>query len=111
MITEDKVGYPADLWAFGVTLYQLITGELPNEELSEFELYEAIKDAKIDLPNSIQGPARELLQGIFKQEAEERIGFAGLQEGESPYSEIKRHPYFDGVDWEQIRSSESPIEL
>lgn len=45
MISEDNVSYPVDLWAFGITLFQMLTGKLPHEELSEFDLYEKIKDA------------------------------------------------------------------
>lgn len=46
--------------------------------------------------------ARELIKGLLNMKFSERLGAKGVEE-------IKRHPFFEGVNWTQIKHLKPPI--
>ena len=50
LIEEADFSYPADLWALGIIIYQMLVGHCPYEDLSVFELYEKIKNCDFPFP-------------------------------------------------------------
>ncbi|KAJ3303218.1 Serine/threonine kinase, partial [Blyttiomyces sp. JEL0837] len=59
------------------------------------DVLDAIEENAIEYPPFIQKETLSLLQGLLKKDPTLRLGG-----GRSDAEEIKRHPYFAGVDWE-----------
>jgi len=58
------------------------------------ELFEKIKLGLIKFPSNFSPSLKDLLQGLFQKDPQQRLG--GGAEGAKA---IKSHPWFSGVDW------------
>jgi len=70
------------------------------------KLYEDIKSAKLKIPAYVSPQAKDLLNKLLNKNPKQRIGVKDK-------SEIKRHPFFKGIDWEKLldREIKPPIHL
>ncbi len=109
----DLVGPSVDIWAFGVMLYLFFVGQTPFKGKNDDETLNNIKNVKytfeiekkntkntINIPNE----AKDLIQKILIKDPTKRIGF-----GSKDYKEIKEHPFFKGINFDNL--FEEPIPL
>lgn len=105
MITDqDSVNPSVDLWAFGVILYRLLTGKYLFDEVNDYLTFEKIKSSEFVLDTSINEDGKDLIKKLLCKEPSERIGF-----GPGGFDELKAHPFFKDMDWENPESVESPL--
>ena len=109
----DLIGPGVDIWAFGVMLYLFYAGQTPfkgkddNETLDNirnlkysWEIIQDHKKIEINIPKE----AKDLIEKILVKDPKKRIGF-----GSKDYKEIKSHPYFKDINFENL--SDEPIPL
>lgn len=74
VLRGHKPGQAADLYAFGVTAYEMLAQQAPFEETSASRLISAILEKDPDL-SSVEGPAplRALLQKLMAKDVRERM--------------------------------------
>jgi len=99
-----------DLWSLGVLLYELCSdGVNPYHCDTEMKTYERISSLgtkafpKAQPRNSTKGTGNSLdslVEALLQPEPEKRLGMKG--EG---LSELKKHPYFKGVNWNTLGSA------
>ena len=73
----------------------MVCGQLPFLEKSREKLFQAIKHPKIYYPNDISIELIDFYQKIFEVNPKKRLGSKGA-------IELKSHPFFRNVNWEQI---------
>ena len=92
----------ADIWAFGVLLFEFIAGVPPFRAPTRMELYQKIVDARFDLvepPKRMDDACMHLLSGILVQDESMRLGMqANGMKG------IKHHEWFKKIDWTAVLS-------
>lgn len=66
-------GRPADIWACGITLYFMLTGQSPYHNKSFSRLMEEIDQACIDLPQIFDEEVRDLIKKMTDKDSFRRI--------------------------------------
>jgi serine/threonine protein kinase len=72
----DAPGFPADLWAFGVTLYVLVHGRLPFAGESYFAIKESVLTSRLEFPRTAQQATKKwnlLIQALLQQDPARRM--------------------------------------
>ncbi|KAJ3327790.1 Serine/threonine kinase [Blyttiomyces sp. JEL0837] len=97
ILDQKKYGRAVDWWSFGVLIYVMLVGRYPFHGEDENDILDAIMADAIEYPPNIQKETLSLLQGLLKKDPTRRLGG-----GRSDAEEVKRHPYFSGVDWDAV---------
>ncbi|KAL9055957.1 MAG: hypothetical protein Q9162_003253 [Coniocarpon cinnabarinum] len=72
-------GRPADIWSMGVTLFCLVFGRLPFRKNAVIELYQAICNDPLSIPEDCEASLKDLLERIFEKDPEKRISMNDLR--------------------------------
>ena len=111
VIDDQRAGYGADLWAFGIILYQMFCGQTPFKGRTAYLTFKNIEKLEISFPNNISMSenAKDLIRRILIKDPSKRLG-AGDPKTELDLEHLKNHPFFKGVKWKKIISQNVPNE-
>lgn len=97
MLSNDLYDTSVDLWAYGVLLYEILNGKTPFYSNDRDEIYDRIEKATVYYPKEMSDEVQDLLQGLLKRDVSKRLGT-----GPDGIAEIKAHPWFLSIDWDDI---------
>uniref|UniRef100_A0A673CA93 non-specific serine/threonine protein kinase n=1 Tax=Sphaeramia orbicularis TaxID=375764 RepID=A0A673CA93_9TELE len=89
--------HSADWWSYGVLMFEMLTGTLPFQGKDRKETMTMILKAKLGMPQFLSSEAQSLLRNLFKRNPANRLGA-----GPDGVEEIKRHQFFNTIDWNKL---------
>ncbi|KAH0861583.1 hypothetical protein HID58_089844 [Brassica napus] len=103
VLNSSPATFGNDLWALGCTIYQMLSGTSPFKDASEWLIFQRIIARDIKFPSHFSDAARDLIDRLLDTDPSRRPGA-----GSEGYAALKRHPFFMGVDWKNLRSQTPP---
>ena len=94
-----KKGYDkaVDWWSLGCVMYEMLTGKIPFPIKKGVKLNMRIYEQSINYPNFLDKHAKDFLQKLLVIDPNERLG-----SGPNGTEDIKKHPYFKGINWKDV---------
>ncbi|KAJ7518067.1 hypothetical protein O6H91_21G053300 [Diphasiastrum complanatum] len=104
IIKGEGHGSAVDWWTFGIFLFELLHGKTPFKGSgNRATLFNVIgQPLKFPETSGVSFAARDLVRGLLVKDPQHRLA------SKRGATEIKQHPFFDGVNWALIRSSPPP---
>eukprot|EP00956_Cyclotella_meneghiniana_P030281 scaffold75720_cov67-Cyclotella_meneghiniana.AAC.4 len=96
----------ADLWSWGVMLFEMIVGMTPFYDgiVDQMGLFKNICKGKFEMPSQVSTYASDLLKRMLVVSQNDRLGsFAGAE------MDIKNHPFFEEIDWNKLGKKELKV--
>mmetsp|Transcript_27778 Transcript_27778/g.82338 ORF Transcript_27778/g.82338 Transcript_27778/m.82338 type:complete len:382 (-) Transcript_27778:322-1467(-) len=101
VLTNSPLSYPADLWALGCIIFQMLTGAPPFKSGSEYLTFQKVTDREFSFPDDFPDDARDVIDRLLALEPDERLGAANIED-------LKQHAFFVGVQWGKLRQEQAP---
>ena len=109
VLGDKPAGFGCDIWALGIMIYQMFYGKTPFKEKTNYLIFRKIEQLKIDFPPNVKIPeeAKDLINKILVRDPSQRLG-AGEGGSEYDIAHLKNHPYFKGIDWNNLHNITPP---
>ena len=101
LLDEGESGVPADMWALGCIIYQMLVGSPPFVSATQYTTFERIRGGNVEFPLSLPPFAVDLIQSLLLPDPQLRIGVADIEE-------LNTHIFFQGIDILRIYSIQPP---
>ena len=103
MINRTGHGKAVDWYLLGVLFYEMLVGIPPYFTDRKEEIFRNIKDAELQIPSFISPKASDLIKALLEKDPQKRLG-GGIEDA----NEIKSHPYFSDVNWDNVYKKRIP---
>ncbi|CAL5055618.1 unnamed protein product [Urochloa decumbens] len=104
IIKGEGHGSAVDWWTFGIFLYELLFGKTPFKGSGNRATLFNVIGQPLRFPEYpvVSFSARDLIRGLLVKEPQQRLAY------KRGATEIKQHPFFEGVNWALIRCASPP---
>jgi len=109
ILANEESGPASDLWALGCIVYQFFTGITPFTDKAEYLIFQAILKGEFKIPKEVPESAAKLIKQLLVVDPSQRLG-SGLKDSPLSYEALKRHEFFEGVNFEELGKQEVKID-
>jgi len=95
---DSSDNFSTDYWSLGVILYEMLVGIPPFNDDSIEKIFDNILNKRMVWPDigdeedCISSAAADLIDKLMEPNFRSRLGHNDIEE-------IKRHPFFEGINW------------
>ncbi|XP_072299625.1 serine/threonine-protein kinase N1b isoform X2 [Eucyclogobius newberryi] len=102
VLTDTSYTRAVDWWGLGVLVYEMLVGESPFPGDDEEEVFDSIVNDEVRYPRFLSTEAIGIMRRLLRRNPERRLG-----SGEKDAEDVKKQPFFRGVDWEALLQRKS----
>lgn len=112
MLTDCKALPASDLWALGIMIFRMHTGKFPFNSPVEQNLFQKILSLDYEWPADlvIHHETKDLVERLLKLNPQDRLG-AGSPGSPNDLNQLIKHPYFSGIDLNNLQTMKVPLTL
>ncbi|CAD8192876.1 unnamed protein product [Paramecium octaurelia] len=85
----------ADWYSLGILLYVMLQGIPPFYSQNKRQMIRSRLERQIEIKTPISEEATDLIKQLLKNNPKDRLGSDGS-------NEVKSHPFFNGIDWNDV---------
>lgn len=97
MLRQQPYSKSVDWWSFGILVFEMLTGLPPFYDENTHKMYRMIIEDDVVFPGSMSPEAQDLISKLLDKDPAYRLGA-----GDDDVEEIKRHPFFAPLDWDDV---------
>lgn len=102
ILTRSGHGRNVDLYGLGVLLFEMMEGQPPYYSRDRDTLFRNIVTAPLQAPSRCSSRCADLIKALMQRDPAKRIG-------KRQTSEVRSHPFFAGIDFDQVLKREVPV--
>lgn len=106
IILSKGHGKAVDWWALGILIYEMLAGYPPFYDEDPLGIYQKILEGKIKFPWHFDRHSKDLIKKLLTADLTKRLG--NLKGGAE---DIKKHKWFQGVDWNGLVTKNVPAPI
>ncbi|CAG5897395.1 unnamed protein product [Menidia menidia] len=103
VLTDTSYTRAVDWWGLGVLVYEMLVGESPFPGDDEEEVFDSIVNDEVRYPRFLSTEAIAIMRRLLRRNPERRLG-----SGEKDAEDVKKQPFFRGMDWEALLQRKVP---
>uniref|UniRef100_A0A1A8E478 protein kinase C n=1 Tax=Nothobranchius kadleci TaxID=1051664 RepID=A0A1A8E478_NOTKA len=103
VLTDTSYTRAVDWWGLGVLVYEMLVGESPFPGDDEEEVFDSIVNDEVRYPRFLSTEAIGVMRRLLRRNPERRLG-----SGEKDAEDVKKQPFFRGMDWEALLQRKVP---
>eukprot|EP00045_Choanoeca_perplexa_P015796 m.204067 g.204067 ORF g.204067 m.204067 type:complete len:551 (+) comp17083_c0_seq2:5218-6870(+) len=104
-LLSDKIACKSsDLWALGIILYQLLSGQVPFRGGNDYQTFKKITALEFVVPQGFPDTAKDLVEQLLQRDPDARLG----SQARGGFAPLKEHPFFTGIDWQTLPQQTPP---
>ena len=92
-----------DWWALGILIYEMIAGFPPFYDENPMAIYQKILSGRIEFSRVFGHRVKNLVKKLLQADVSKRLGCWG-----KGAEEVKKHKWFQGVEWSKVLNKEIP---
>lgn len=99
MLEKKPYTKAVDWWSFGTLVYEMLTGLPPFYDENTKNMYDLVCRASVEFPDDIplSDEVQDFILKLLNKDPKKRLGG-----GPDDVEEVKRHPFFAGVKWDEV---------
>ncbi|XP_035037117.2 serine/threonine-protein kinase N1 isoform X2 [Hippoglossus stenolepis] len=103
VLTDTSYTRAVDWWGLGVLVYEMLVGESPFPGDDEEEVFDSIVNDEVRYPRFLSTEAIGIMRRLLRRNPERRLG-----SGEKDAEDVKKQPFFRGLDWDALLHRKVP---
>jgi serine/threonine protein kinase len=108
IIEGDSNSNACDFWSIGIIIFKFFAEFSPFSAGDQHELLYQIVEEEITYPENFPSLAKDLCKGLLEKNPLKRLG-AGSKGSENDTFALKSHSFFEGIDFDSLINTKSPI--